>query len=334
MHRPTPVRHSLALVVAASLLSSCGSEVSFSNNLGRDTWTQRDVNKVDLLFVVDDSASMQEEQEALRDGFADFVEGLSSSRVDFHLGVISTSMDDPSRAGHLLGTPAYLTADDDYVALFKERVLIGTTGSDKEKGLEAALTAFTPANLAGANEGFLRRDAYLLTVFVTDEEDCSDFGALDAFDSDACYQQPESLVPIDEVLEDFQSLKDDPELVQVAAIMGLPWSECEEAWPSERYRELAIDTAGYMGDICKRRWGNMLYELGLNAGGMRSEFRLTGRAVPSSIEMLVDGVSVPSQGNWTYEEENTTVFFKEKAIPPRGSVITAEYTVQPGASDG
>jgi len=331
MTRLVPMLRSLVLL---PLVVSCGSEVSFTANKGLDTWAQKDVSKVDLLFVVDDSASMSEEQEALRDGFADFVEGLSSSRVDFHLGVISTSMNDPERAGHLLGSPAYLTADDDYVTLFKERVILGTSGSDKEKGLEAALTAMSPANLAGANEGFLRRDAYLLTVFVTDEEDCSDFGALDAFDSDACYEQSEDLVPIEQVLVDFQSLKDDPDLVQVAAIMGLPWSECDEAWPSERYRELAVVTAGYMGDICKRNWGNMLYELGLNAGGMRSEFRLTGRAVPSSIVVYVDDTEVPSQGNWWYEEENTTVHFEEKAIPARGTTITAEYTIQPGASEG
>jgi len=322
------------MIASLSVVAACGSEVSFSNNVGVDTWAQKDVNQVDLLFVVDDSASMAEEQEALRDGFSDFVEGLGSSRVDFHLGVISTSQesDDP-RAGQLLGDPPYLTADDDYVAGFEDRVMIGTGGSDKEKGLQAALTAMSPANLAGANEGFLRRDAYLLTVFVTDEEDCSDFGALDAYDSDACYEQTEELVPIDQALADFQGLKDDPELVQVAAIMGLPWSDCEEAWPSERYRELAVTTAGYMGDICKNKWGNMLYELGLNAGGMRSEFRLTGRAVPDSIKMYIDNNPVSSQGNWWYDEETTTVHFEEDAIPPRGTTITAEYTIQPTSSE-
>ncbi len=327
-------RPTMAGLMALAALTACGSEVSFTNQTGVDTWTQKDVELVDLLFVVDDSQSMAEEQEALAEGFSDFVNGLSSSKVDFHLGVISTSQDsDDPQAGHLLGSPAYLTAEDDYVRLFEERVMIGIGGSDKEKGLQAALTAMSPANLAGANEGFLRRDAHLLTVFVTDEEDCSDFGALDAFDSDACYENMDELVPTSQALAELQALKGDPTKVQVGAIMGLPWSDCEEAWPSERYRELAVLTNGFMGDICKNNWSNMLYELGLNAGGMRSEFRLTGQAVPSSIKVFVDEQQIPSEKNWYYEAENTTIYFEEKAIPPRGSVITAEYTIQPSSTD-
>lgn len=327
---PVPVA-----ILALSLLSACGSETSFSNQIGFDVWAQKDVSVVDMLFVVDDSASMAEEQEALSTAFSDFVDGLGNTNVDFHLGVISTSQDsDDPRAGHLLGSPPYLTAADDYQTAFEERVLMGVGGSDKEKGLQAALTAMSPANLAGANEGFLRKDAQLLLIFVTDEEDCSDFGALDTFDADACYQQPEELVPTTQALKELEALKDgDPGLVQVAAIMGLPWSDCDEAFPSERYRELAIATTGFMGDICKADWSDMLYELGLNAGGMRSEFRLTGQAIPDTIEVRVDGVVIPSERNWSYEQENTTIYFKEKAIPPRGSEITAEYTIQPSSTD-
>lgn len=316
-------------------LAGCGSETSFSNQVGYDTWAQKDVSVVDMLFVVDDSASMAEEQEALATAFSDFVDGLSNTNVDFHLGVISTSQDsDDPRAGHLLGTPPYLTADDDYQSAFEERVLMGIGGSDKEKGLQAALTALSPANLAGANEGFLRKPAQLLIVFVTDEEDCSDFGALDSFDSDACYQQPDELVPTTQALAELQALKGDTDLVQVAAIMGLSWSDCDNAYPSDRYRQLAEATSGFMGDICESDWSDMLYELGLNAGGMRSEFRLTGRAIPDTLEVRVDDVPIPSARNWRYEEENTTIYFEEKAIPPRGSVITAEYTIQPSSTDG
>jgi hypothetical protein len=78
----------------------------------------------------------------------------------------------------------------------------------------------------------------------------------------------------------------------------------------------------------------MLYELGLNAGGMRSEFRLTGRAVPSTIKVYIDDQPLPSQRNWWYEEENTTIYFEDKAIPPRGSEIRAEYTIEPSSRDG
>ena len=83
---------------------------------------------------------------------------LEASATDFHLGVINTSFEptDPDR-GVLLGNPPYLTAQDaGYVAEFKSRVQVGISGADKERGLQAAAHALSPAMALGANAGFLR----------------------------------------------------------------------------------------------------------------------------------------------------------------------------------
>jgi hypothetical protein len=39
----------------------------------------------------------------------------------------------------------------------------------------------------GPNAGFLRPDAHLLVVFVSDEDDCSDEGVLDGLVNFLCY---------------------------------------------------------------------------------------------------------------------------------------------------
>ena len=128
---------------------------------GTDTWYQEPTNQVDILWVVDDSVSMAEEQKQIADGFEDFINAIQETNTDFHLGVITTSFDynDPAR-GKLIGDPAVITAKDDYINLFRDRVRVGTGGSDREKGLEAASYALSPAMTTGANEGFLRTEAY------------------------------------------------------------------------------------------------------------------------------------------------------------------------------
>ena len=89
---------------------------------------------------------------------------------------------DPNRAA-LLDDPPFLTPTDDYERLFQERATaVGVEGSDKEKGLEAAAYAVSLAMTApgGPNEGFVRPSpAHLLVIIVSDEEDCSDNGALE-----------------------------------------------------------------------------------------------------------------------------------------------------------
>src|SRR5688500_16619843 len=136
MRRATPV---------FLLLGGCGIENAFEPRRWTDTFLQAPNEEVDILFVVDDSFSMAEEQAALAAGLQSFIAAIDEAGSDFHIGVISTSADanDPNR-GLLLGDPAVLTRADDYVRLFQERVVVGIDGSDHEKGLEAAAVALSP----------------------------------------------------------------------------------------------------------------------------------------------------------------------------------------------
>lgn len=61
---------------------------------------------------------------------------------------------------------------------FRCLALLGTDGDTYEKGLEAVERALTPplTSPGGPNDGFLRDDAYLVVIYLTDENDCSDRG--------------------------------------------------------------------------------------------------------------------------------------------------------------
>lgn len=323
------------LLLASSLaLAACKSDRDLFAQQQLDTFRQAPNNEVDILWVVDDSSSMQEEQEVLREGFGNFSEQIESSGADIHIGVISTSFEytDPRR-GVLIGEPPYLTLEDDYVRLFEERVTVGTAGSDKEKGMEAALYALHPVmNVdGGPNAGFVRPDAQLLVVFVSDEEDCSDFGALEGQDGTACYTAFDALPGVNGFVEAFRDLKDDADLVSVGAIIGTPQSTCADQTEGTRYLQLVRLMGGLAGDICDSDWGNVLTAFGVNASGIRSRFQLSEAAKPETIEVKIEGKKVPATGpsGWTYDDQTWFLEFVGEP-PPRGSTITVEYEIQPG----
>ncbi|HET6611302.1 MAG TPA: vWA domain-containing protein, partial [Kofleriaceae bacterium] len=166
---------------------------------------------VDILFVIDNSSSMAEEQQSLADNFDKFIEVLSSvdgGLPSVHIGVISTDMgaEEPGGfttveckgtgdEGRLQAAPQVggcTPPSDSYISDIKDEdtgdrtinypkdqlaetfsciARLGTGGCVFEQTLESMRAALDPdMNL---NPGFLRDDAYLGIVFITDEDDCS-----------------------------------------------------------------------------------------------------------------------------------------------------------------
>ncbi len=309
-------------------LVACGLENDFSSPDQTDYFYQADNNEVDILWIVDDSCSMSEEQQTLANGFATFIVAMEDSGTDFQIGVTTTDTISET-AGELLGSPPYVTPADDYRALFRERAMVGIVGPDKEKGLQAAVNAVSPA-LADANAGFVRDTAQLMVIVVTDEEDCSDNGALDGMDATDCYRKPELLPPVEDFVDLVKAVKDMPDMVQISGIIGN--THCEIAWPGYRYVEAAKQTAGVIGDICEDDWSDLLFDLGNNASGIRQKFQLTKAVMDGTLKVFVDEEEMdesPVTG-WTYDAATWYVTFHNQAIPERGAEIRAEYTVGPG----
>lgn len=322
-------------VLVAMLGAGCLSENALEERTQQDNWFQAPNNEVDILWVVDNSCSMEEEQATLAAGFQSFVGQMEASGTDFQMGVISTSFDydDPTR-GVLTGDPPYLTNADDYVAEFVARSTgLGIAGSDKEKGLEAAAYALSPAmTFGGANDGFVRGSAALLVVFVSDEEDCSDRGALGLAEADQCYLQKEKLVPVYEFVQELRDLKGDDELVQVGSIVGVKNAACDDAYPGSRYIDLTKLMGGLVQDICLADWSDTLTELGLNATGVRTSFQTSYVAKDGTLVVHVDGEELPQDpvNGWTYDPTTCYLTFGRNAVPGRGAELAAEYTVAPG----
>lgn len=140
--------------------------------------------KVDILFVIDNSGSMGNVQNSLSRNASLFAGAMSQvSILDYQIGVVSTDMDSyggSPRNGVLHGFPAYLTKNSpDFVSQLSRRMVLGTAGSATEMMFSPVQAALSPPLVNGQNAGFLRSDAFLAVIFITDAHDQSDLSPHD-----------------------------------------------------------------------------------------------------------------------------------------------------------
>lgn len=133
---------------------------------------------IDVLFVIDDSCSMENDQRALADNFDAFFGAFRQYQVDFHLGAVTTDMNDPLRSGRLVA-PFLTPTTPELNTRFSEMVRVGIQGSAIERGLLAAWRSLQEPLASGANQGFLRADADFALVFLGDEDDQSSLDITD-----------------------------------------------------------------------------------------------------------------------------------------------------------
>ena len=90
----------------------CATNYQFTSiGVQVDYYTQSPDQKSDVLFVVDSSGSMAEEQQKLTTNFPYFFEYLVTQGVDYHIGVVSTDMDDENAKGKLREIDGYTYID-------------------------------------------------------------------------------------------------------------------------------------------------------------------------------------------------------------------------------
>jgi len=251
------------------------------------------IRDIDILFVIDNSHSMKLEQENLRRNFPKFISVLQNIKgglPDVHIGVVSTNVG----AGNILfpgnsacsfpggdrgqfkptvdsglepgakfiiatngGKQDNIVGDASIAEVFSRLANLGIEGCGYEHQLQAARLALFESSTPN-NVNFLRKDAYLAIIFITDEDDCSAPPDSDFFvssDYSTTEQQPSlrcalaghrcdgafppasafqtalancvadengggKLIPVAGIVNDIKSLKTAPGRILVSGIMG------------------------------------------------------------------------------------------------------------------
>ncbi len=289
-----------------SLLTGC-HDYGFQEVRYQQTFVQDSINtKADMLFVVDDSQSMAEEQALLTANFEAFVDVVEGTRADFQAGVITTDVE-ADTAGLLRGE-LISSESDDISAAFLEQLDVGYYGSRDEQGLEAVSLA-----LDGRNPDFLRPGARLNLVFVSDEDDHSP-GTLDDY------------------LTAWRDASGSGEVVAHALVGNMPAgcaSGVTAADPGERYLNMAIMTDGHRDSICADSYQEILQQIGLDLSNLQDTFFLEALPQVNSIEVFVEDVAIPKreQNGWQYDGARNAIVFDGWAVPRPAMPVTVFYEI-------
>jgi hypothetical protein len=221
----------IASVVAASIatvtaLAGCPSREVSKVDIGQQKQDRKKIpvvaeRDVDILFLIDDSDSMGEEQQSLTENFPRFIEkltGIQGGLPNVHIGVISSNVgahpnipgcrpedsdegrlqfafvnqDDPRCTDNSLSLDGKFIRDvvineetgerqrnylgpgtdaENLSGVFSCMAKLGVGGCGFEGQLESIKQALTNPE----NDGFLRPNAFLAIIIISDEDDCSAF---------------------------------------------------------------------------------------------------------------------------------------------------------------
>ncbi len=275
-------------------------------------------NRTDFLFVIDDSGSMADQQEALSAAADDFGTAVTLAGIDYNIAIITTS--DGAEDGSSCTEDCYdrIVKDvgiiDNDLILFKEQIdSIGTTGSATETGIFNSEVALKENGLLNTPPlEFPREDTQLSIIILSDEVSQYDSRAGRSFD------------PMD------NTFIDNNILVNSIVDVGLCANSFALAGedPNGQYDDLAIATGGLVGNICNGEpnpdFSAVMQNIVFQSSGI---YKLNNNYIkPNSIKVSVDGNPiVPSikNGYMYIEGTNSISFFG--TIPGENSNIEVYY---------
>lgn len=314
------------------LAMGCKSDYGISQLERSDTFTQQPATELDILLVVDNSCSMQPYQDELARNFDNFLTFFTEGDVDYHIGVLTSSVlpvevgygclqrdiDRIPAPGHLVNDTVITPDTESASSAFSQVVNVGTCGSGFEMGLESALLGLQ----GGVGDGFLREDAFLSLIFVSDEEDYS-------------------ADPVNDYINAYRSIKGprNTESFNASAIVLTDPAECTRAQLNAggtvgtRYIDVAEQGQGILGNICEDSFESVVTELSLASSRLSDRFYLTEYPAVDTLVVNIDGVDTSClDGQWSYQEveyegdpDVPAIVFEREAMPAPFTEIVVSY---------
>lgn len=312
--------HRLFLLLTLGTVACMDQDYQYIEWEGVDVFYQNPTDSVDILMVVDNSGSMEPYQVKLGQNFQQFLTYFIEADVDYQIATVTTDVM-AETAGHIVGT--IITPDTpDAETVFADNVAVGTSGSGYEMGLEAAYLALTPPLVDGVNGGFLREEAFLSIIFVSDEEDSSP-------------------LPVNDYINAFRDVKGQRarDAFAASALTVTDITTCERdaqfySKVSVRYPDVAHQTTGVSENICAQDFEPIVTQLSLNSSRLRDTFYLSEDPDAATIQLTVNDEEWPCEdGNWSFQRvedemgvERSAIVFPRETMPPSNSQITARYS--------
>ena len=257
------------------------------------------VNGVDIIWVIDRSCSMRDDEPRIVMGVEAMMKALPAT--GWRLNIISS---DPLRT--LQYTEFPLVPGDTLADAYDLFDAMAAVPSTQEKGFSAAHNYIMNSPDA---KFWMRKDAALLVVFVSDEDDQSqvDFPKSQDFTDWYGTLRPGGSTFLSSIVH----IPPDDSLCSVST-----------QWTGDRY----IDATNYFGgtvvDICTENWAAGVADATVKIEPYE-EWELFYKPHPISIKVFIDNAL---NTDWHYDEPSNTVIFD--VIPPPASFVEIGYIIK------
>jgi len=283
-------------------------------NSQQEAFEQGKWGDLDLLVVIDNSGSMDEEQANLAARMQPLLSHLEKS--EWKIGVITT---DPDSWG---GTKFVSKSDSGASSKFARYVRAGTSGSGYERGIYQGVKGLQ----GGLFGGWLRDGSTVAVLIVSDEDNCAvdgDSSGNPVYDTSRTGCNTSSHQNGSYLLNHLSSIRT---LGKDAKIYGLIWhpsqskNDCPTALnKAPVYANVISQSGGTWGSICANDYSETLRRISEDISQeLKYEFPLAFTPEAGTLQVLVDGQSWPH-----HELQGDVVKFTQP--PPFGANVKVLY---------
>jgi hypothetical protein len=274
--------------------------------------------KLDLLVITDNSSSMREEQKKMGERFSSLISDLGD--IDWQVGVTTTDNSDADSGtkGELLpinsrGEYIIKPSTPNANAVFSDVVQREEEGTVTEEPLRATILALQKRRRE--NSGFIRDDASLAVLVLSDEDEKSD-------GSDGATEAPELINFVRSELGEDKEFKG-------FGIIVLPGdSSCRKKQDRQQFlgagaeygirvADLASRTGGLVRSICENNYSRILGEISRGLSFSFKKIKLAQVPVGRPI------VTLSPYSEISYTVEGNEIIFDR--LLPRGVEISVSY---------
>lgn len=230
---------------------------------------------LDILVVIDNSPSMNEEQVNLSTKLSPLLSYVTNS--DWRIGVVTTDPNDGCLRSLIT------KSDSNQQSKFASAVMAGVRGTGNEQGIRQAVASLSGSCLN--NQPWIRANSTLAILMVSDEDNCSDGRGCsgNAWNSSS-------------YLMDYLRTIRQPGVN--AKMYGLIWhpsmtlSQCGTAANKAfQYADVIAQTNGTYGAICDNDYTSTLTAISQNMSvSLQNQFALHYAPIPSTLKVSVNGV--------------------------------------------
>ncbi len=197
------LRSSLLITLGLAVGSCQKADPSFNLASSEELFTVSPLlieapQKIDVLWVVDNSGSMETSQTNLANNFSSFITNFTQKKYDYRIAVTTTDAyrerfnQSLAYKSLLIKTPdneSFFTPQTQNIEeQFIETIQVGINGSGDERAFQSIESVLNNAE----NQIFRRPDAYLAIIIVSDEDD---FSHNASYSKDGQYADPSLITP-------------------------------------------------------------------------------------------------------------------------------------------